>query len=66
MLSIAAAKIGYGPVLALDNDPQAVEATIANAAANGVEVEARLADAAADELPAADTAVVNVALEVDL
>ena len=66
VLSIAAAKIGYGPVLAVDNDPQAVEATIANAAANGVEVEARLADATADELPAADTAVLNVALEIDL
>ena len=66
VLSIAAAKIGYRPVLALDNDPLAVEATIANAAANGVEVEARLADAAADALPAADTAVLNVALEIDL
>jgi ribosomal protein L11 methyltransferase len=66
VLSIAAAKIGYGPVLALDNDPLAVEATIANAAANGAEVEAYLADATADELPAADTAVLNVALEIDL
>jgi ribosomal protein L11 methyltransferase len=66
VLSIAAAKIGYGPVLALDNDPLAVEATIANAAANGVEVEARLADATVVDLPAADTAVLNVALEIDL
>jgi ribosomal protein L11 methyltransferase len=66
VLSIAAAKIGYRPVLALDNDPQAVEATVANAAANGVEVEARLADATADDLPAADTAVLNVALAIDL
>jgi len=66
VLSIAAAKIGYAPVLALDNDPLAVEATAANAAANDVEIEARLADATADELPAADTAVLNVALEIDL
>ena len=66
VLSIAAAKIRYGPVVALDNDPLAVEATIANAAANGVEVEARLADATADELPAVGTAVLNVALEIDL
>jgi ribosomal protein L11 methyltransferase len=66
VLSIAAAKIGYGPVLALDNDPQAIEATIANADANGVEVEARLADGTADELPAVGTAVLNVALEIDL
>ena len=66
VLSIAAAKIGYAPVLALDNDPLAVEATVANAAANDVEIESRLADATADELPAADTAVLNVALEIDL
>ena len=66
MLSIAAAKLGFAPVVAVDIDPLAVEATRANAAANGVEVEARLADAPADELPAADAAVANVALEVDL
>ena len=43
-----------------------IEATIANAAANGVEVEARLVDATADELPTVGTAVLNVALEIDL
>ena len=29
VLSIAAAKLGFGPVLAVDDDPQAIEATIA-------------------------------------
>lgn len=65
VVSIAAAKLGFRPVLAVDLDPQAIEATLRNAAANGVEVEARLADALIDPLPATDTAVVNVALDVD-
>ena len=51
VLSIAAAKLGFGPVVAIDHDPQAVEATRANAAANGVEVDARLVDATVDPLP---------------
>ena len=65
VLSIAAAKLGFGPVLAVDLDPQAIEATTRNAEANGVEVDIRLADALAEALPCADTAVVNVALDVD-
>jgi len=36
LLAIAAAKLGAGYVLAVDNDPLAVEATRSNAAANGV------------------------------
>lgn len=36
ILAIAAAKLGAGPILAVDNDPLAVEATLANAALNGV------------------------------
>ncbi len=65
VLSIAAAKLGFEPVHAVDLDPQAIEATMRNAAANGVAVEARLADAADSALPATATAVVNVALDVD-
>ena len=37
ILAIAAAKLGAGPVVALDNDPIAVEAASANVARNGVE-----------------------------
>ena len=40
VLSIAAARLGFGPVTALDSDPLALEATAANAAANGVELAA--------------------------
>lgn len=43
VLAIAAALLGAGPITAIDNDPLAVEATVQNAAANGVVVDARLA-----------------------
>src|SRR5262249_49646058 len=64
VLSIAAAKLGFAPVLAVDLDEAAVEATRANAEANEVTVEARLADALTDELPRVDVALANVALDV--
>jgi ribosomal protein L11 methyltransferase len=65
VLAIAAAKLGFGPVRALDLDPQAIEATARNAEANGVPVEVQEADALTEPLPAADSAVVNVSLELD-
>jgi ribosomal protein L11 methyltransferase len=65
VLSIAAAKLGFAPVLAVDLDPQAIEATLRNAAANDVVVDASVADAAESELPETTNAVVNVALDLD-
>ena len=62
VLSIAAARLGFGPVTALDNDAVAVETTRANASANGVTVVAATADALADPLPTVDLAVANVLL----
>lgn len=62
VLSLAAARLGFGPIVAVDVDPIAVDVTRANAAANGVELEAIVADGAADALPAADIAVANVLL----
>ena len=62
VLSIAAARLGFAPIRAVDNDPIAVETTIANAAVNGVEVDASVVDGVADELPTADVAVANVLL----
>ena len=47
---------------AIDADEAAVEAATRNAAANGVEVDVRLLDAATDELPAAEIAVANIDL----
>jgi ribosomal protein L11 methyltransferase len=39
VLAIAAAKLGWGPVRAYDHEASALDATEANAAANGVELE---------------------------
>ncbi len=64
VLAIAAAKLGFAPVIALDVDAAAVEVAHANAPANGVEIDAREGDALVDELPAVDLVVANVALDV--
>ena len=64
VLSIAAAKLGFDPVLAIDVDAAAVEATQANAQVNGVRITAQQVDALRDELPATDVALANVALDV--
>ena len=58
VLSVAAAKLGFEPVTALDLDEVALETTRENAAANGVTVEI------ADGLRPAKLAVMNIALDV--
>jgi ribosomal protein L11 methyltransferase len=63
VLAIAAAQLGYRPVTAIDVDPQALEATRANAAANAAAVEAFVADAAVAALPETDLVVANITLE---
>jgi ribosomal protein L11 methyltransferase len=62
VLAIAAVRLGFAPVLAIDVDPIAVETTRANAAANGVEVDVRVVDALRNPLPVTDVAVANVLL----
>jgi ribosomal protein L11 methyltransferase len=62
VLAIAAAKLGYGPVLALDRDEAAVQAARKNARLNEVELEVRRADLLADPLPAADLVLANIDL----
>jgi ribosomal protein L11 methyltransferase len=59
VLAIAAARLGHDPVIAVDNDPAAVEAATENAKANAVRVEVRLVDALTDPLPAAGTTLAN-------
>jgi ribosomal protein L11 methyltransferase len=66
VLSIAAAKLGFGPVLAVDHDPAAIDATAANAAANGVDMGVVAADALAGPLPSVAVVVANVSLEAVL
>jgi ribosomal protein L11 methyltransferase len=58
VLSIAAALLGHAPVVAFDVDPNAAEATRANAAANRVSVEF------VDAPVRADLALANIALDV--
>ena len=63
VLAIAAAKLGFSPVVAFDNDPEAIEATLTNAEANGVSLDARLADVLVASLPSAEVAVCNISLQ---
>jgi ribosomal protein L11 methyltransferase len=63
ILSIVAARLGFGPVAAVDVEDAATEATRSNAAANGVDVVAVTTDALTEPLPAADTVVANIALD---
>ena len=58
VLSIAAAKLGFAPVTAVDVDEVALDTTRANAAANGVAVEVTR------ELRPAQLGVMNIALDV--
>ena len=60
VLAIAAAKLDFDPVEAVDLEAEAVEATRRNAWANGVDVRARTADALTDDLPRASLVLVNV------
>jgi ribosomal protein L11 methyltransferase len=62
VLSIAAARLGFQPVVAVDIEPPAVEATRTNAAANGVALEARVLDVLHEPLPRAELAVANISL----
>jgi len=60
VLSIAAAKLGFDPVLGLDADRAAVDETDRNARANYVEVEARRADLRSEPVPVADVVAANL------
>ena len=64
VLSIAAALLGYVPVLGVDVEAPSIEATNDNARANGVgaAVEARLVRTD-ERLPTADTTVANISLD---
>jgi ribosomal protein L11 methyltransferase len=62
VLSIAASRLGFEPIRAVDNDPVAVETAIANARVNGVTIEVDVLDGELDVLPKADLVVANVLL----
>jgi ribosomal protein L11 methyltransferase len=60
VLAIAAARLGWGPVVAVDNDPAAVEAAAENARVNGVEIEVRRHDLRTDPVVCAATVAANL------
>lgn len=60
VLAIAAAKLGWGPVRAVDHERESVAATRANAAANGVAVDVVRCDLRRERLPSAPTVVANL------
>jgi ribosomal protein L11 methyltransferase len=62
VLSVAALRLGFGPLAAFDLDPLAVGATAENAARNGVEVAVAQADVLVDPLPAAPLWLANLEL----
>jgi ribosomal protein L11 methyltransferase len=61
VLAIAAAKLGFGPVVAVDSDRGAVEATVANARENGVALEqVERVNLREEPPPPANTVVANL------
>jgi ribosomal protein L11 methyltransferase len=61
VLAIAAARLGFRPVIALDNDPAALESTRGNAESNGVALDrVELLDLRGGPPPAADVAAANL------
>jgi ribosomal protein L11 methyltransferase len=62
VLAVAAARLGFGPVYAVDDDPLAVQAAERTATENGVHVDVRAADVLVDRLPRVDLLVANIEL----
>ena len=60
VLAIAAAKLGFQPVIAVDHDPLSVQAARENAAANEVSVDVRLLDLREGEVPSAPLVLANL------
>ncbi len=60
VLAIVAAKLGFGPAVAVDVSGAAVESAAANAAASGAHVETRVLDLIAEPAPVARTVFANV------
>jgi ribosomal protein L11 methyltransferase len=60
VLAIAAARLGWGPVVAVDFDPVAVEASRANARVNGVSIDVRRHDLRTDPVVVAPTVAANL------
>ena len=62
VLAVAAALLGFAPVLAVDADEEAVRVARETVRANGVRVDVHRADVLCDELPPVDLVVANIEL----
>lgn len=60
VLAIAAAQLGFAPVIALDHDPLSVQATCENAARNGVALEVARHDLRTDPPACGETVAANL------
>ena len=60
VLAIAAARLGWDPVVALDYDPASVEAAVDNARVNGVRIEVGRHDLRVDPVATGRTAAANL------
>ncbi len=62
VVAVAALRLGFQPVVAVDLDPVAVEVARETATRNGVHLDVREADVLRDALPPADVVVANIDL----
>ena len=64
VVAVAAVRLGFEPVVAVDLDPVAVEVAGETIRRNGVDVRVRQTDVLSDELPHTDVVVANIELRV--
>ena len=64
VVAVAAARLGFAPIVAVDLDEVAVEVAALTARANGIEIDVHHADVLHDELPSTDVLVANIELGV--
>ena len=64
VVAVAAVRLGFAPVRAVDLDAVAVEVALATARLNDVPIDVSRADVVQDPLPASDVAVANIELAV--
>jgi ribosomal protein L11 methyltransferase len=64
VVAVAAARLGFEPVVAVDFDPVAVEVATETARRNGIRIDVLQADVLHDELPCTDLVVANIELTV--
>jgi len=64
VVAVAAARLGFAPVVAVDSDAVAVAVAGETARANGVDLDIRRLDVLCDELPETDVVVANIELGV--